>query len=114
MNRLESLPGVKLIQRHPRVSAWLVLALGMNILLIMEARNSGLLVTQWAALLIGTTLVAGLCVWIISWEDGNVGDLPPESLTNPNPPSVALERTETNLETALEGATGAPVDEKLD
>jgi hypothetical protein len=29
----------------------------------------GLLIGQWAALVIATTLVAGLCVWIIGWED---------------------------------------------
>jgi hypothetical protein len=41
----------------------------MDILLAIEARDVGLLPHQWAALLIASTLVAGACVWIISWED---------------------------------------------
>ena len=34
-----------------------------------EARDVGLLWGQWAALIVATIAVAGLCVWIISWED---------------------------------------------
>ena len=55
--------------RHPRVAAWIVLSLGMVILLIIEARDVGLLATQWVALVAACVLVAGACVWIISWED---------------------------------------------
>lgn len=54
---------------HPRLTAWIVLGLGMNAIVIYEARSVGLLATQWAALIVATTLVAGLCVWIIGWED---------------------------------------------
>jgi protein-S-isoprenylcysteine O-methyltransferase Ste14 len=54
---------------HPRLAAWIVLALGMNGLVAYEAREVGLLVGQWIALIVATTLVAGLCVWIIGWED---------------------------------------------
>lgn len=54
---------------HPRLSAWIALALGMNALVVYEAREVGLQPGQWAALIVATTLVAGLCVWIISWED---------------------------------------------
>ena len=57
------------IQAHPRLSAWGVLALGMDALVAYEARTVGLLIGQWIALLVATTLVAGLCVWIIGWED---------------------------------------------
>ena len=57
------------IKAHPRLTAWLVLALGMNAMLIYEARSVGLLAGQWLALIVATTLVAGLCVWIIGWED---------------------------------------------
>jgi protein-S-isoprenylcysteine O-methyltransferase Ste14 len=57
------------IQTHPRLSAWVVLALGMDALVAYEARTVGLLVGQWIALLVATTLVAGLCVWIIGWEE---------------------------------------------
>jgi hypothetical protein len=54
---------------HPRLTAWVVLGLGMNAIVVYEARAVGLLPTQWAALVVATTLVAGLCVWIIGWED---------------------------------------------
>jgi hypothetical protein len=57
------------IKAHPRLTAWVVLALGMDGLVAFEARSVGLLIGQWVALLIATTLVAGLCVWIIGWED---------------------------------------------
>ena len=57
------------IKAHPRLTAWIVLALGMDGLVAFEARSVGLLAGQWIALLIATTLVAGLCVWIIGWED---------------------------------------------
>jgi hypothetical protein len=69
VNQLQTLPPVKWVLRHPRLAAWLVLAVGMVILLIIEARDVGLLPTQWLALIVATVLVAGACVWIISWED---------------------------------------------
>jgi hypothetical protein len=62
-------PIVGIIEKFPRLSAWFVLALGMVILLVIEARDVGLLPGQWAALVVATILVAGACVWIISWED---------------------------------------------
>ena len=54
---------------HPRLTAWIVLALGMDAMVAYEARSVGLLAGQWAALLVATTLVAGLCVGIIGWDD---------------------------------------------
>ena len=57
------------IMQHPNLSAWFVLALGMNILLVIEARDVGLVGSQWFWLLFITTLVAGACIWIISWGD---------------------------------------------
>ena len=54
---------------HPRLAAWSVLALGMVIILVWSARDVGLLPGQWAALIIATIGLAGLCVWIIGWED---------------------------------------------
>jgi hypothetical protein len=84
-NRLETLPGMKWVMRHPRLAAWFVLSLGMVILLVIEARDVGLLATQWGALIIATILVAGLCVWIVSWEDSTQGEaVPVEPPTNPN------------------------------
>lgn len=57
------------ILRHPSLTAWLVLALGMNAILIYEARDVGLLAMQWFWLILITTLVAGACIWIVSWGD---------------------------------------------
>lgn len=60
---------VAFIQRHPRLTAWVVLAIGMVAILVWSARDVGLLPGQWAALIVATIGVAGLCVWIIGWED---------------------------------------------
>lgn len=68
-NRIEKIPGVKWAMVHPRLAAWIVLSLGMVILLVIEARDVGLLATQWIALIAACVLVAGACIWIISWED---------------------------------------------
>lgn len=57
------------VQTHPNLSAWFVLATGMVILLVFEARDVGLQGMQWFWLIVITILVAGLCVWIISWGD---------------------------------------------
>jgi hypothetical protein len=54
---------------HPKLTAWIVLALGMVAILVYEARDVGLLPGQWVALIVATTAVAGVCVWIIGWED---------------------------------------------
>lgn len=56
---------------HPRLLAWLVLAVGMVVILIWAAKDVGLLAGQWVALIVSTVLLAGLCVWIIGWEDGD-------------------------------------------
>ena len=55
--------------QHPRLMAWLVLAVGMVIILVWSARDVGLLPGQWVALIVATIGLAGLCVWIIGWED---------------------------------------------
>jgi protein-S-isoprenylcysteine O-methyltransferase Ste14 len=54
--------------RHPRLVMWAVLALGMVIILLWAAKDVGLAAGQWAALIVATILLAGLCVWIISWN----------------------------------------------
>lgn len=57
------------VAQHPRLTAWAVLAVGMVAILIWSARNVGLEALQWAALIVATILLAGLCVWIIGWDD---------------------------------------------
>jgi hypothetical protein len=48
---------------------WAALAVGMVIILVLAARSVGFTAGQWAALILATVGLAGLCVWIISWED---------------------------------------------
>lgn len=57
------------ILQHTNLAAWFVLALGMVILLVYEARDVGLEASQWFWLIVVTILVAGGCIWIISWGD---------------------------------------------
>lgn len=66
---MQNNPALKWVMQRPRLSAWVVLAAGMVALLVYEARNVGLLPSQWIALIVATVLVAGACIWIISWED---------------------------------------------
>ncbi len=55
--------------KHPRIVAWIVLAIGMVVILLWAAKDVGLLPTQLLALSVATVVLAGLCVWIIGWED---------------------------------------------
>ena len=57
------------ISAHPNLTAWFALALGMVAILIFEARDVGLESMQWFWLIVVTILVAGACIWIISWGD---------------------------------------------
>jgi K+ transporter len=54
---------------HPNLISWLVLAIGMVVIVLIAARNVGFSAGQWAALILATIGLAGLCVWIVSWED---------------------------------------------
>jgi hypothetical protein len=92
---MQNMALVKWASRHPRVAAWIVLSVGMVVLLVFEARDVGLLLTQWIALIVATVLVAGACVWIISWED--TADVQ-ESEPSPAPEAAA---TPANEETGL-------------
>ncbi len=80
MDRLKSQPVIgplfTLIDRWPRLSAWIVLSVGCVALLVYEARDVGLTTTNWIALILATVLVAGLCIWIVSWEDHDELDQP--------------------------------------
>ncbi len=64
MNVLRTFAG-----KHPRIVAWIALAIGMVLILLWAAKDVGLLPTQLLALAIATVILAGLCVWIIGWED---------------------------------------------
>jgi hypothetical protein len=73
MDRLKTIPVVGSLvtfaDARPRLAAWIVLSLGIVILLLVEARDVGLLFGQWVALIVASILVAGLCVWIVTFED---------------------------------------------
>jgi hypothetical protein len=64
-------PLVSFADQRPRLAAWIVLSLGIVILLLIEARDVGLLIGQWIALIVASVLVAGLCIWIVTWEDSD-------------------------------------------
>lgn len=57
------------INQHPNLTAWFALGLGMVLILVYEARDVGLEPRQWFWLVVITVLVAGACIWIISWGD---------------------------------------------
>jgi hypothetical protein len=66
----------KIWHDHPNLVSWLALAVGMVIIVVIAARNVGFTASQWAALIAATIGLAGLCVWIISWEDDGDEDQP--------------------------------------
>jgi hypothetical protein len=76
VERINELPVISnilvVIDRYPRLSAWVVLSAGVVALLIYEARDVGLTTQNWIALIVASIVVSGLCIWIISWEDEDV------------------------------------------
>jgi hypothetical protein len=65
------------VERHPQITAWIVLAIGMVIILVLSAREVGFTTSQWAALIVTTILLAGACVWIMGWgedEEAEIGE----------------------------------------
>ena len=93
METLRTLPPVRWASVHPRLAAWIVLSLGMIILLVIEAREVGLAAGQWVALIVACILVAGACIWIVSWEDSDEpeddGTSKVEAVTPPEDKPVA-------------------------
>lgn len=62
-------PLLNVLDTYPRISAWVVLSVGIIALLVYEARDVGLSAGNWVALIIASIVVAGLCIWIVSEED---------------------------------------------
>ena len=62
-------------ERHPQITAWIVLAIGMVIILVLTAREVGFTAGQRAALIVTTILLAGACVWIIGWGDDEEAEI---------------------------------------
>ncbi len=73
MDNLKEMPVLggllTIIDNYPRISAWVVLSLGVVGILVYEARDVDLTTTNWIALIVASVLVSGLCIWIVSWED---------------------------------------------
>lgn len=76
MQALGKLPPIRWALTHPRLAAWIALSAGMIVLLVIEASAIGLLPGQWIALITACILVAGACIWIVSWEDDADEDTP--------------------------------------
>ncbi len=65
--------------KHPRIVSWIVLAVGMVPILLWASKDVGLLPGQLFALSVATVLLAGLCVWIIGWEDDEPEEQAPQT-----------------------------------
>jgi 4-hydroxybenzoate polyprenyltransferase len=94
MKTIMNLAPVRWASVHPRLAAWIVLSAGMVILLVIEAQNVGLLLGQWMALIAAVVLVAGACIWIISWEDADEDEAEPVSVTPAPQPEPAVAAAE--------------------
>lgn len=60
----------EVILNHPYLAGWVVLAVGMVAILLTTSGDAHLLPRQTAFLILMTVLLAGACVWIISWDEG--------------------------------------------
>ncbi len=58
----------RFVRQHPLITAWLGLAIAMVAMLLYAAKDVGLLPGQLFWMALATSLLAGACVWIISWE----------------------------------------------
>jgi predicted tellurium resistance membrane protein TerC len=65
-------------ERHPYLVSWAILAVGMVAIMLGASRDVELLLSQRMWLVVATIGLAGLCVWILSWEDDTLdGDTEP-------------------------------------
>lgn len=56
-------------ENHPYLVSWAILAVGMVAILLVASRDVALELSQRFWLVVATIGLAGLCVWILSWED---------------------------------------------
>ena len=66
--------------QHPRLAAWIVLSVGMVAMLGWFGRDVGLTAFNWISLIVATVGVAGLCIWIVSWEEETAAENEDEAL----------------------------------
>ena len=57
-----------LLSKHPYLAVSVLLATGMEGVFYFASRNVALAPAQYAAVAVATAMLAGLCVWIITWE----------------------------------------------
>ncbi|HEX9923267.1 MAG TPA: hypothetical protein VGD99_11445 [Anaerolineae bacterium] len=81
--------------KHPQITSWIVLAVGMVIILVWSASDVGFTGSQWTALVITTILLAGACVWIIGWEDDDDDDEEEDDVEERHQPAAEATQTET-------------------
>lgn len=58
-----------LFEAHPRLAAWLLLAIGMLIVFFIASANVPFTAAQRLVVASAVVVLAGLCVWIIFWEE---------------------------------------------
>ena len=56
------------VDKHPFLSMWALLAVGMVAIFLVASRSADLLPSQRAFMALACVLLAGVCTWIISWE----------------------------------------------
>jgi len=59
----------QLFEAHPRLMAWLLLAIGMLVIFLITSANVPFTPAQRLAVSGAIVALAGLCVWIIFWEE---------------------------------------------
>lgn len=59
---------LKWVDKHPFLSMWAVLAVGMVAIFLITARDVDLLPSQRLFMAVACVALAGLCTWIVSWE----------------------------------------------
>jgi dephospho-CoA kinase len=57
-----------LIEEHPLLAMWAILAVGMVAIFLVTSRGVDLLLSQRLFMAGACVVLAGLCTWIISWE----------------------------------------------
>lgn len=57
-----------LLSKHPYLAAFVLLAAGMEAALYFASRTVALAPTQYGAIAVATAMLAGLCMWIVTWE----------------------------------------------
>lgn len=90
---------VSVIDRYPRISAWIVLSAGIIALLVYEAQDVDLTTSNWLALIVASIAISGLCIWIVSWEDEEVEEESAASVTVKSEKKTIVEEVPSTAET---------------